>query len=153
MLTLEQFPLTEEVGEDGRRRIGARRPAGDGEGTALRRRMRLPLVDSVGAEMQHGEAELGAVLASSGVAGVHGMVRRPVAGKMAAEKLGFRGDQRGRGVGSVVWGVLLVHQWSEGGRQRGVRGGRHGGHGRAPVPVRHSEGEEGADRGGPLSGF
>ena len=40
--------------------------------------------DSAGAEMQHGEAELRAVLASSGVAGVHGTVRRPVAGKMAA---------------------------------------------------------------------
>ena len=43
--------------------------------------MAASLVDSVGAEMQHGEAELRAVLASSGVAGVHGTVRRPEAGK------------------------------------------------------------------------
>ena len=48
-LTLERLPLTEEVGEDGRRRIGAWRPAGGGEGTARRRRMRLPHVDSIGA--------------------------------------------------------------------------------------------------------
>ena len=40
-----------------------------------------PRLDSLSGEEQHDGAELRAVLASSGVAGVHGTVRRPEAGE------------------------------------------------------------------------
>ena len=57
--------------------------------------MAASLVDSVGAEMQHGEAELRAVLASSGVAGVHGTVRHGGGGGRKRE-LGLR-ERESRG--------------------------------------------------------
>ena len=90
-------------------------------------------VDSVGAETQHGEAEPRAVLASFGVAGVHGTVQRPEAGKMAAAEeiglgLGRAAGARSRGgvrrSCTAAGGPPLDHHG--GARQGGARG-RHGG--------------------------
>ena len=69
MLTLERLPLTGEVGEDGRRRIGARRPAGGGEGMERRRRMRPPSTDSLAGDEENGEAHLVVASAGHGEAG------------------------------------------------------------------------------------
>ena len=77
MLTLEQLPGSADVGEDGRRRIGARRPAGGGVGTALRRRMRQPRANSYVGEVHLGEAEATGASARLRAAGVGGTVRRP----------------------------------------------------------------------------
>ena len=73
-------------------------------------------------------------------------------GQAAARVTGGKGEgARVCGRSSTALVASLIDAAAGGVRQRGVRGGRHGGHG-APVPVRHSEGErEGADRGGPLS--
>ena len=85
------------VGDGGkeRRRHGDDRQLGRRRGRiGGRGRMAASLVDSVGAEMQHGEAELRAVLASSGVAGVHGTVRHGGGGRK--RELGLR-ERESRG--------------------------------------------------------
>ena len=126
-LTLGELERTARSGEAGRRRTLARRRRPEREEIGRRGRLRLPLVDSVDAEVQHGEAMKMASSACSGTAGNDGTVRRPERRTGAKARVRVRvagcGEEQGREESAAeARGTSLSSSGRQGGRQCGAAG-------------------------------